>query len=235
MQNLPLLELCIVTLLFIVTLIISYAVWYILFGHRMPLKEKKEPNRDNKQQDDCPLNQIMGYDFIQVKNIRQTSDYTESERTPIPQIHEYQPAALYATTNKQNIESEEENEIVQDNILDISNEDIEALANEPWEPGLSIEQQQMMANYYSSNIPYEESLDECESESEEREMEYEAEFDRYREEIYAKLEEAFQINDDERNALRALDEELESSLGSDIQNDDEAPVEIIIETDIPEI
>lgn len=240
MLSLP--ELGISALLFILTLLICYVIWRILFGKRLPVKDKETSVAKNKHDAECPLNEIMGYDFIQVKNIKQEA---ENNIPPVPNAAEPQPedVVLYATSRREEyngeLEGESVEEISEEDILNVTSEDIEMMANEPWDTMMPVEQQQMMANYFNTNFPYEDG-DDDDADSSVIDMEHEAEFDRYREDSYLKLEEAFRVEDDEKNDLLNLVNELESSEGGDIDDSEsaenyESDTGQIEDDDIPEI
>ena len=142
MGNFPFPELGVTTLLFLFTLLVCYCIWYVLLGKRFPLKDKKTIV---KKIEGCTLNDIMGYDFIQIKNIKQTPE--EKPHVPEKEINpndNTQPA-LYATTGKNehnenldysNDDSHEELPEPEQNppaVLNITDDDVEELANQDWD------------------------------------------------------------------------------------------------------
>lgn len=146
MEKLPLPELGIVLVLFLVTLLICYCIWYILFGKRFPLKEKK---KEVKKVDSCTLNEIMGYDFIQIKNVKPSVEKNPSAPEKEEKAEEKTSPALYATTStsQHNDETEDTDNLAHSDehkpqesqeekppvIIDFTDDDYENIAKLDWE------------------------------------------------------------------------------------------------------
>lgn len=237
MQDLHIIEIAVSTVMFMLTLLICYAIWHVLFGKRMPLpdhtKSKANPGKD------CPLNKIMGYDFIQVKTIEPSVENDEpAGNTASKQTAEQDGPALYAVadTEPYNIFNEPDSETEPDpvpekqDVLNLTDDDMDVITKEPWEQAMDIDELERMAKFYASQpFPPLDTDDREEENFTEQEMEHEAEFDQYRDDFYDSLDNMTQTDED-REALLDLDKELDESEGSDIE-EDESPEE----NDIPEI
>ena len=145
-EKLPLPELGIVLVLFLVTLLICYCIWYILFGKRFPLKEKK---KEVRKVDNCTLNEIMGYDFIQIKNVKPSVEKNPSAPEKEEKAEEKTSPALYATTStsQHNDETEDADNLAHSDeqkpqesqeekppvVIDFTDDDYENIAKLDWE------------------------------------------------------------------------------------------------------
>lgn len=225
MQHLTLPELVIVFLLFLVTLLICYCIWYLLFGKKLPLKDNKSRE---KKIENCTLNEIMGYEFIQIKNIKQTTkkeiavieedNTTEDSTTPV----------LYATSNnndyneiqdwsgENNQSSDTELAQSQPPFVNISDEDFDEIADQPWDnisPEDFEETIQGYQNIYDNDDTQSENL------LTDEQTEQEQTFEEYQNQMYEAYA-AFELNDADIAAIQHMREVTSESYMSDSNNNE---------------
>ena len=139
------------------TLAVSYAVYHISMrdsddtSDKRP-EEKAKPVKDLK----CELNEIMGYDFIQIKTLNKrpsvpqaTIEELESELMP-------SPSALFAAGGKSKVFDED---IPEDDMLNLTDDDLEEIAAMPFSNDLVFDEAmgKLLIEQYAS---YEEAADE---------------------------------------------------------------------------
>lgn len=216
MEKLPLPELGTVLILFLLTLIICYCIWYILFGKRFPLKERK---KTVKKVDKCTLNEIMGYDFIQIKNVKSSAQ----RQAPVPEKEETKEKdahpALYATTSisQHNEETEDADNAVHETekkpqeepketppaILDFTDDDLDYIAERGWADWVVNENYEDTSNnmFFYDDDAEDVSLDN--EPPEEGLIEQEKAFSEYMDQTYELLM-AFEINEKDKKALQQM-------------------------------
>lgn len=215
LSSLP--ELGAAALLFVITLSMSYIIWHLLFGKRLPLKERKEKTERTSP---LSLNEIMGYDFIQVKNFNQNGGNEPAIPVPTNTVTSDGPG-LYATSNDKPDTTYDDsfgedvpeggtvNDKTEDptewNTVDISEEDMQKICDSASEPGMPADELELMSKYYNNYLPMEEPLSSSEGYNPtEQDMEHEAEMDKYREEMYNRYMDSCATDESDRAALLEL-------------------------------
>lgn len=209
MQISPLPEVGVAGLLFLMTLSMSYIIWRVLFGKRFPVKEKKEKT---EKAPTLSLNEIMGYEFIQIKNFNQSSDTVSP--APSSSVTEDTPG-LYATgsDDADGLEDEGDEEGYADegpseddvNTFNVSEDDLEEICAWCDEEGSTEEELKRLAQAYNNFLSHQETAETGDGYvPSEHDMEHEAEMDKYREELYDRYMDSCATDESDRAALLEL-------------------------------
>jgi hypothetical protein len=180
-----------------------------------------------KKIEGCTLNDIMGYDFIQIKNIKQTPE--EKPHVPEKEIitEETSQPALYATTGndqhndgldyapENNPEEEPDSNQKPPTVLNVTEDDMDEIADQEWEyDSLATADFEEQIHYYEHFLDDDlnDQPNDTPVEKNQEEIEREQALAGYSDEIYELLK-ACNLNEEDRKALNQIQS------GEDITSD----------------
>lgn len=191
-------------IMFFVILTISMCRAVLRATHGQSNKQENtdlSQSRKKKKGEECELNAIMGYDFIQIKTINKEESSRKDNVTDEPQSISQQN--LYATGKADdNCMNEVEEDTVKDNALYISSDDLEQMLNAPWPESSAPGFHEMLADHLYDKYAEFEDNDQKPKETEDQDYEPEDEkaMREYTDSIYDIMA-SMKMSEEDRNAL----------------------------------